>query len=66
MSGERTLPDPEGPCTCIPHWQDAGGGHTEFLLEYEPACPLHSHHVYNPRTGVWQLAVDTEAGDPDA
>jgi hypothetical protein len=43
-------------CTCIPHDQYAGGGHTERLVEYDPACPVHSEHVYNPRTGVWQFA----------
>lgn len=23
-------------------------------MEYEPACPEHSEHVYNPRTGIWE------------
>jgi hypothetical protein len=26
------------------------------MLEYDPACPIHSHHIYNPRSGVWQLS----------
>lgn len=50
----RLLPDPQGGCTCIEHEQDAGGGHAEYLTEYDPTCPEHSEHVYNPRTGVWE------------
>jgi hypothetical protein len=49
----KVLPDPQGGCVCIPHSQDAGGGYTEHLLEYEPACPEHSGHLYDPRTGEW-------------
>lgn len=45
-------------CTCIPHDQDAGGGYVEHLLEYDPACQMHSHHVYDPRRGYW---VSTQA-----
>ena len=26
--------------------------------DYSPACPLHSDHVYNPRTGEWILWRD--------
>lgn len=52
----RLLPDPKGGCCCTWHSQDAGGGYTEYLMEYEPACPEHSTHVYNPRTGVWEHA----------
>lgn len=40
-------------CQCIPHWQDAGGGYTEYVPEYEPSCPEHSEHLWNPRTGQW-------------
>ena len=53
----RSIPDPNGGCSCTWHSQDAGGGHTEHLLEYDPACPEHSKHVYNPRTGIWELAA---------
>lgn len=42
-------------CRCIPHWQDAGGGYTEYVPEYEPSCPEHSEHLWNPRTGEWVL-----------
>lgn len=55
----RLLPDPEGGCCCTWHAQDAGGGHTEYLMEYEPACPEHSEHVYNPRTGIWERAEES-------
>ena len=47
------LPDSQGGCTCIPFDQDAGEGYVEHLLEYDPACPEHSTHVYDPRTGTW-------------
>lgn len=47
------LPMPEDGCACHPHDQDAGGGYTEHLLEYEPACPVHSHHVWDPTQGMW-------------
>jgi hypothetical protein len=51
------LPDPKGGCACTPFSQSAGGVYVEHLAEYEPACPEHSEHVYNPRTGVWDLAA---------
>ena len=51
----RTLPDPNGGCACTPHSQDAGGGYVEHLLEYEPACPIHSVHLYDPESGEWVL-----------
>lgn len=47
----RGLPD-DG-CLCTPYSQDAGGGYFELLAEYEPACPVHSEHLYDPRTGAW-------------
>lgn len=28
-------------CTCTPYWQDAGGGYTEYVPEWEPTCPVH-------------------------
>lgn len=56
----RTLPNPKGGCACGWHSQDAGGGYTEILAEYEPTCPEHSKHVYNPRTGVWELPEQGE------
>ncbi|WP_432679368.1 hypothetical protein ACRAJ3_11500 [Rhodococcus pyridinivorans] len=47
------LPDPNGGCACTWHTQDAGCGYTEVIPEYEPACPEHSHHLYDPRAGMW-------------
>lgn len=47
------LPDPKGGCACHHHFQDAGGGYTEHIVEYEGACPVHSEHVYDPREGAW-------------
>lgn len=52
----QPLPRPGDGCQCTGYSQDAGGGHFEYLVEYEPACPEHSEHVYNPRTGVWEHA----------
>lgn len=50
---KAALPTDLTKCVCHPHTQDAGAGFTEYLLEYEPACPLHSKHVYDPRQGMW-------------
>ena len=50
----RALPDPKGGCVCESYSEDRGGGYFELMVEYEPACPEHSEHVYNPRTGVWE------------
>lgn len=50
------LPQPGDGCQCSWHRQDAGNGHFETIQEYEPSCPEHSEHVYNPRKGVWDLA----------
>lgn len=57
------LPTPADGCQCSGHSQDAGGGYVEFLMEYEPSCPEHSEHVWNPRTGMWEHAVDRAEGD---
>ena len=48
-------------CSCTPHEQDAGGGHTEYLLEYEPACPEHSEHLWDPKRGMWVLRSERDA-----
>ncbi|UPK64930.1 hypothetical protein MYP14_06145 [Rhodococcus pyridinivorans] len=47
------LPDPNGGCVCTWHTQDAGAGYSEVIPEYEPACPEHSTHLYDPRAGMW-------------
>lgn len=49
------LPVPGDGCSCTGHRQDYGG-YVEYLLQYEPACPEHSEHVWNPRTGIWEHA----------
>jgi len=54
------LPKPGDGCQCTPIWQDAGGGHTELLAEYEPSCPEHSEHVWDPRTGRWELRSEDD------
>lgn len=52
--GERpSLPDPAGGCVCTWHSEDRGAGYSETVLEYDPACPEHSVHVYDPRSGMW-------------
>lgn len=49
----RRLPVPSDGCVCGWHTQDAGGGYSETVPEYEPACPVHSEHVWDPRQGMW-------------
>lgn len=48
-----TLPDPNGGCVCTWHEQSADCGYSELVYEYEPACPEHSTHLYDPRAGMW-------------
>jgi hypothetical protein len=55
----RTLPS-EG-CSCTGYSEDRGGGCFEYMVEYDPACPTHSEHVWNPRTQTWELPGRTEA-----
>lgn len=57
----RVLPDPTAGCCCTWHNQDAGGGYTETVVEYDPACPEHSVHLYDPRSGTWVLQPDPSA-----
>jgi hypothetical protein len=47
------LPRPEDGCACIPHEQSVDPGYVEYIWEYDPACPEHSEHLYDPRSGVW-------------
>lgn len=47
------LPDPKAGCTCTWHSEDRSGGHFETVPEYDPACPEHSTHLYDPRQGMW-------------
>lgn len=49
----RLLPDPAGGCVCTRYAEDRGGGYSETVGEYDPACPVHSFHVYDPRAGEW-------------
>lgn len=51
----QRLPRPEDGCVCSWESEDRGGGDSELVAEYEPACPVHSEHLYDPRTGVWVL-----------
>ena len=52
----RTLPDPKGPCSCYPHWEFTDWGQPDqYLPEYDPACPEHSVHLYDPKSGTWIL-----------
>jgi hypothetical protein len=48
------LPDPKGGCACHYHGSDPLSGPPD--VEYEPACPVHSEHVYDPRRGMWIFA----------
>jgi hypothetical protein len=58
---KKVLPKDLTACACHTHAQDAGAGFTEYTVEYEPACPIHSTHVYNPRTGQWRSLPDQVA-----
>lgn len=49
----KTLPTDLTKCICPWDSEDRGGGHSEIVAEYEPACPVHSEHVYDPRQGMW-------------
>lgn len=49
----KTLPTDLTKCICPWDSEDRGGGHSEIVAEYEPACPVHSEHVYDPRAGEW-------------
>lgn len=57
-------PSPGDGCQCSGHSQDAGGGYVEYLMEYEPSCPVHSEHVWNPRTGMWEHAAPVDGVTP--
>ena len=35
--------------------------YTEYLLEYEPACPEHSEHLWDPTQGAWVLRSERDA-----
>ena len=48
-------PDPMGGCACVNHLE----AHGEMTLEYNPACPEHSEHVYDPRTGAWEHSPES-------
>ena len=49
-------------CQCEPHTEDRGGGYVEYMLEYEPSCPVHTQHVYDPRSDTWVFATEPDAG----
>lgn len=52
LTAGRTLPGPGDACQCT--WSPAGFNQP-VEVEYEPSCPEHSEHVYDPRTGAWEL-----------
>ena len=52
---KASLPDPKGGCVCTAHSESRGGVYSEIVWEYEPACPEHSEHLYDPKIGVWVL-----------
>lgn len=59
------LPDPAGGCACSFDSEDRGGGYSELVQEYEPACPEHSEHLYDPVLGVWVLRDQVSATRPE-
>jgi hypothetical protein len=53
---QRNLPDPKGGCACWVNpepWTYYGIAEPGDSLEYDPACPVHSVHLYDPRAGMW-------------
>lgn len=48
-------------CQCEPYTEDRGGGYIEYMLDYNPGCPVHSRHVYDPHSGEWIFANDPDA-----
>lgn len=46
------LPLPSEGCACTPAGLNPWP-YTEEEVEYEPACPIHSTHLYDPRRGEW-------------
>lgn len=63
--GLQQLPDPTGPCVCAFDSEDRGGGHFELVQECEPACPVHSEHVYDPVLGMWMLRAEVSRERPE-
>lgn len=49
---------PTDGCSCTGYTEDRGGGYSEYMLEYDPACPEHSEHVWNPRKQMWTHATE--------
>lgn len=47
----KVLPRVKDGCACIYHL--APGPALPAEVEYEPACPEHSEHLYDPRSGSW-------------
>ncbi|WNO27847.1 hypothetical protein SEA_HUWBERT_98 [Microbacterium phage Huwbert] len=39
-------------CLCTPYTE----AHGEMTLEYNPDCPVHSYHVWNPRRMAWYVS----------
>jgi hypothetical protein len=56
--------NPKGVCTCHYHDSDPLSGPPD--VEYEPSCPVHSEHVYDPRTGRWVFADHAKRAAWDA
>jgi hypothetical protein len=40
-------------CLCTAYSQDAGGGYFEPMVEQDPACPVHSEYVFDPKVAAW-------------
>jgi hypothetical protein len=40
-------------CACSQESEDHGGGMIEYYLAYNPACPKHSYHLWDPSQGMW-------------
>lgn len=64
-----TLPDPKGGCTCwLPpeEWDTSYYGIAEpgSQMEYDPACPEHSDHLYDPRSGEWVFRSVRDESEP--
>lgn len=45
-------------CICPWYSEDMGGGVVAYVPEYDPACPTHSVHRWDPATSTYVLKED--------
>ena len=64
---EEANPTDPSRCLCEPYWEFMGGATPDrLMLEYEPSCPIHSMHLYDPRQDIWVLPEGPDVLDQAA